>query len=284
MTLRATAATVPRVRVVVTGLIATYPVGGVTWDYVQYVRGLVALGHDVTYLEDTGQWVYSPRLQTFTDASGDNLAYLAAVMAGGPVQVPWAFRDPHGVAYGLDHGALVRAYVDTEPCYSQATLAAADAGSVTAEIRESAAMIRGHDVFFSFAENLGRAECAIPTAGLTWHPTRHPIVLDDWPVTAAPADGAFTTVMSWKTDVTPPVIEGRVHGGKDVELTKILDLPRRTTSRLEIGEGLFAFCAPAEAVAATAADDPRHSRAARALAVEHFAPGRVLAALVGTAR
>jgi len=49
------------VRVVVTGLIATYPVGGVAWDYLQYVHGLAALGHDVTYLEDTGQWVYSPR-------------------------------------------------------------------------------------------------------------------------------------------------------------------------------------------------------------------------------
>lgn len=261
MTLWAADATVPAVRVVVTGLIATYPVGGVTWDYLQYVHGLSALGHDVTYLEDTGQWVYSPRLQTFTEDAADNLTYLAAALGRSRARVPWAFRDPRGVVHGLGQAALrracreadlflnvsgsgwlrdeyrgsgVHAYVDTDPCYSQAKLAAADAGSHDAGVRESAAMIRSHDVFFSFAENLGRPECAIPTAGLRWHPTRHPIVLDDWAVTPPPSDGAYTTVMSWKIDVTPPVIGGRVYGGKDVELAKLMTLPRRTPVRLEI--------------------------------------------------
>lgn len=251
----------PAVRVVVTGLIATYPVGGVTWDYLQYVHGLAALGHDVTYLEDTGQWVYSPRLQTFTEDATENLTYLAAALERGRAHVPWAFRDPHGVVHGLDQAALrracreadlflnvsgsgwlrdeyrgrgVHAYVDTDPCYSQAKLAAADAGAADAGVRESAAMIRSHDVFFTFAENLGRPDCAIPTVGLRWHPTRHPIVLDDWTETPPPVGGAYTTVMSWKIDVTSPVIDGRVYGGKDVELAKLIDLPRRTTSRLEI--------------------------------------------------
>ena len=53
-------------RVVVTGFVATYPVGGVAWDYLQYVQGFRALGCDVLYLEDTGQWVYDPVAQTFT--------------------------------------------------------------------------------------------------------------------------------------------------------------------------------------------------------------------------
>ncbi len=56
---------------------------------------------------------------------------------------------------------------------------------------------------------------------------------------------------------------------------------------LPTGEGLFAFRAiedAAAAFAAIAADYPRHCRAARALAVEHFAPARVLATLVGSAR
>jgi len=70
--------------------------------------------------------------------------------------------------------------------------------------------------------------------GLTWHPTRHPIVLADWPWSEPPADGAFTTVMSWKIDVTPPVLGGRVYGGKDVEFAKVLALPSRTTMPLEI--------------------------------------------------
>ena len=43
-------------RIIVTGLIGQYPLGGVTWDYLQYVLGLARLGHDVYYLEDSGQW------------------------------------------------------------------------------------------------------------------------------------------------------------------------------------------------------------------------------------
>ena len=54
-------------------------------------------------------------------------------------------------------GRGVAAYIDTDPCYSQAKLAAADAGTADEDVRYSAAMIRRHDVFFSFAENIGRA-------------------------------------------------------------------------------------------------------------------------------
>ena len=45
-------------RLVVSGLAATYPLGGAFWDYLQYVIGLHRLGHDVLDLEDTGSWCY----------------------------------------------------------------------------------------------------------------------------------------------------------------------------------------------------------------------------------
>ena len=247
--------------IVVTGLIATYPVGGVAWDYVQYVHGLAALGHDVTYLEDTGQWVYSPASQTFTDDCAENVAHLRRVLRRRDGVYPFAFRDPTGALHGMDEAELRRrcreaelflnvsgacwlrdeyrgpgiaAYIDTDPCYSQAKLAAADAGTADEHVQYSAAMIRRHDVFFSFAESIGGPTCAIPTVGLTWHPTRHPIVLADWPAPPPPAHGMYTTVMSWKIDVTSPAVGGRVYGGKDVELATIRDLPRRTTAMLEL--------------------------------------------------
>lgn len=46
-------------RIIVTGLIGQYPLGGVTWDYIQYALGLKLMGHDVYYFEDTGQWPYN---------------------------------------------------------------------------------------------------------------------------------------------------------------------------------------------------------------------------------
>lgn len=56
---------------------------------------------------------------------------------------------------------------------------------------------------------------------------------------------------------------------------------------LPTGEGLFTFRTVGDAIAAfatIAADYPRQCRAARRIAEEHFAPTRVLAELVGTAR
>lgn len=253
-------------RIVVTGLIATYPLGGVAWDYLQYVHGLRALGHEVLYLEDTGRWVYAPWHEAFTDECDRHVAYLASVFGGG---VPWAFRDPRGRMHGLNAAAVrracveadlflnvsgacwlrdeyrgrgVTAYVDTDPGYSQATLLAAEDPAASEAVTYAARLIRGHDVFLTFAENIGDPRCAVPTAGLRWLPTRHPIVLDDWPWQRSahgaaqdpPGGAAFTTVMSWRTDMPLPVLDGRTYGGKDVELRKLVDLPRRTSVPLEL--------------------------------------------------
>ncbi len=254
-------------RIVVTGLIAAYPLGGVAWDYLQYVHGLRALGHEVLYLEDTGRWVYAPWDEALTDDCDRHVAYLAAVFRGGE---PWAFRDPRGRMHGMDVAAVRRAcgeadlflnvsgacwlrdeyrgrgitaYVDTDPGYSQSVLLAAAEPSAPEAVRYAAALIRAHDVFFTFAENIGEARCAVPTAGLRWLPTRHPIVLDDWPRSPVPAEistpdpsraRAFTTVMSWRAASPLPVLGGRTYGGKDVEVRKLAELPRRVRVPLEL--------------------------------------------------
>jgi hypothetical protein len=248
-------------RIVVTGLVATYPVGGVAWDYLQYVQGFHALGCDVVYLEDTGQWLYDPAAGTFTpDAAagarfvGSSLRRLVPALAD-----RWAVRGPDGAVHGLDDPAVrracadadlflnvsgaawlrdpyraarVTAYLDSDPSYSQAKLAAADAGIADEGTAFSAAMIRAHDVFFTLGEHIGAPDCAIPTAGIRWRPTRQPVVLDAWPVAPGP-DAPFTTVLSWKINPTPPVVAGVSYGGKDVEFARFEDLPRRTPERLE---------------------------------------------------
>jgi hypothetical protein len=59
------------------------------------------------------------------------------------------------------------------------------------------------------------------------------VVLANWPPTPGPEAGAFTTVLSWSINPTPPVLDGRSYGGKDVEFERFLDLPRRTPEPLE---------------------------------------------------
>lgn len=249
-------------RVVVTGLVATYPMGGVAWDYLQYVQGFRALGCEVYYLEDTGQWLYDPVAQTFTDDAAGGARYLGAALADLEPALGrcWALRAPDGGLHGLDaqtlarvcagtdlflnlsgscwlrepyQAARVKAYVDTDPGYSQAKIAAVEAGKANESIEFSVDLIRQHDVFFTLGEHLGQPDCLIPTGGLTWHPTRQPIALANWPVRPAPA-GAFTTVMSWKIEPTPPSLGGRVYGGKDIEFERFMDMPSRTPDVLEV--------------------------------------------------
>src|SRR5438067_8199358 len=87
-------------RIIVTGLIAQHPLlGGVAWDYLQYVLGLARLGHDVYYLEDSGEWPYNfdggPSGQDWVarDCSF-NVEYLAKVMSRFGLADKWAYRFP----------------------------------------------------------------------------------------------------------------------------------------------------------------------------------------------
>ena len=89
-----------RLRVIVTGLIAQHPsLGGVAWDYVQYAAGLRRLGHDVYYVEDSGEWPYtldggpSGNESVARDCSS-NVAHLASVMERFGLADRWAYRFP----------------------------------------------------------------------------------------------------------------------------------------------------------------------------------------------
>jgi hypothetical protein len=250
-------------RIIVTGLIATYPLGGVSWDYVQYVKGFHLLGHEVYYLEDTGQWVYNPQLRTFTDDCSFNLHYLEEVLTfvGPEMTRRWSFRNPTGEYFGLTEremervcdqadlflnvsgccwlreryrGCNKKVYLDSDPLYTQYKLEAVRSGTATPDQAYSVDLILKHDLFFTFAENIGASSCRVPLCGLAWQKTRQPIVLEDWPFTFTPEARPFTTVMSWKTDVTPPSLAGETYGGKDVEFMKFIDLPSRVLAPLQV--------------------------------------------------
>jgi hypothetical protein len=249
------------VRIVVTGLVATYPLGGVAWDYLAYVDGFRRLGHDVLYLEDTGAWFYDPQRQTFGEDPGANLRYLTAALAAIAPGTAWAVRAPDDAYHGLDAAAVERycrgadlflnlsgccwlrdayagaartAYVDTDPGYTQAKLWAAEHGCATEDQLFSVDLIRRHQHFLTYAEHIGAADCRVPACGLNWRPTRPPVVLERWPFSYDAGAQRYTTVMSWKQETRPPTIDGVRYGAKDVEFRRFLDLPRRTAAVLEV--------------------------------------------------
>ena len=252
-------------RVVVTGLVATYPLGGVSWDYLAYVDGFRRLGAEVLYLEDTGGWFYQPAAETFTDDPRANLAYLEQALARiDAADLAWAVRAPDGTLHGPGasavagfcrgadlflnvsgscwlrddyRGARRTAYLDTDPGFTQAKLQAVEHGTATDDQRFSAALVREHDRFLTYAEGIDDGACRVPPCGLAWKPTRQPIVLDRWRVEPPPAGAAYTTVMSWAHGNAAPVIDGVARAGKDAEMMRFLDLPARAGVPLELAVG-----------------------------------------------
>jgi hypothetical protein len=252
-------------RIVVTGLIGQYAFGGVTWDYIQYVLGFRALGHDVWYLEDSANWAYDPVNQTLSADCSHNVAYLDRIMRKFDMGDRWIYRNEadgayHGVAGGeaeaekilrstdvmanvsgacwlrpVTAAVKTKLFLDGDPMFTQTKL-----NTTKPEYLER---VLAHDRHYSFGLNIGRPGCKVPTAGLQWRPTVQPIALDFWKPAEendAPsvADGAWTTVMNWAS-YKPEEFEGETYGQKDIEFLRFLDLPSRTSERfvLAMGQG-----------------------------------------------
>jgi hypothetical protein len=94
-------------------------------------------------------------------------------------------------------------------------------------------------VLFTYGANIGRKECVIPDAGLTWHPTRPPVVVDWWtPRSDAPRVDALTTIANWHHSGKDVVWNGvSYQWRKDIAFTDYLDLPQRSALPLELALG-----------------------------------------------
>jgi hypothetical protein len=225
-------------RIIVSGQTAQYPLGGVTWFYMHYVLGFARLGHDVWYVEDSGQWPYSPQTDGLIKDCDFNVAYLGGVMArfglpeeelrevvetadllidvSGALARPWEYRAVRRIAY-----------IDTDPVFAQLKLVR---GQV--DFRRQ---VDAHDVHFSYGELAGTK---LPDTGHRWIATRAPVVLSEWSVDA-PTRDVFTTVMNW-TSHNPVEYAGVSYGQKDQEFRAYVDLPKRvapTVLELALGSG-----------------------------------------------
>jgi hypothetical protein len=250
----------------VTGLAATYPFGGVFWDYIQYVLGFHRLGHDVLYIEDNGRWCYDPASQTFVgDASGNAARLEAALITLEPeLKDRWFFRDAAGLTYGRSWPDVVRflresdlflhisascwmrdeyfdckrlAFIDSDPMYTQGSVPGYLDGTATLEERERIEMLRRHHVFFTFAENVGGPDCRIPRGVFDWKPTRQPIVLPCFEPHRVPFPSrrrTLTTVASWEPTEKGPTFDGVTYTGKSTEFLRFQDFPTRAALPLEV--------------------------------------------------
>lgn len=238
------------------GILFWYPLAGVTYQFLHYLLALRRLGYDVHYVEDSGRWVYDPRVNDLSPDASGNVDLVAPVLAAHGLGDRWVFRGDYdgGRCYGKteqelqelyrtadaflnvtaaqelreEHLAIPRRiYVESDPFPAQVKAATGDAATQQ--------MLAAHDTHFTFGESIGRPECTLPTAGVDWLPTRQPVATELWrDATVVPGD-AFTTIATWHNKGKDLDHLGETYyWTKDREFAKVIDLPLRRPGAFEL--------------------------------------------------
>ena len=247
-------------RIVVLHLAIRYPFAGVVWQLLHHLIALRALGLEVYYIEDHGAYVYDALGQTISPDSSNNLKVVGGVLDRFGFAGRWGFRDPISKDYvGMakdkclkliresdavlnlcgasepreEHFASpMMIYLETDPGLFQVQI---ERGDPFAMLNVSA-----HKLFFTYAYNLGQPDCRVPSSGVTWHPTRPPVLLDEWHPGAGPASpAAFTTVGTWANSGKDLEVGGTTYyWSKHINFAKVLDVARRAEQPIELATNI----------------------------------------------
>ena len=223
-----------RETVVVAGSVAQKPRhGGHAWVFLQYLLGLRRLGFDVLFLDRLPRDPHGARrvgevMQRFGVAFSllDGASAVGLARADVLARVRSSVFLLNVMGFVRDEDVLAaaprRVFLDIDPGFPQMwrELGLHDA-------------FAGHDAFVTIGENVGRADCGIPTCGLAWITTPQPVVLGEWPARSANGRG-FTTVASWRGTYGPVVYDGKTYGLRVHEFRKFARLPRRTGRPFEL--------------------------------------------------
>jgi hypothetical protein len=221
-----------------------------------HLVGFRQLGCDVYYLEDNRAYVYDPVMQMRVADAEPNMKLIGPVLDRFGFRDKWAFLDPARKKYlGMDGSrcaALLReadavinlcgasnpreehiatkclVYLETDPGSLQVKLDRRDP--------ETVAYAAAHKLFFTYGYNIGESDCLLPTAGIEWHRTRPPVLLDEWHEGIGPEEpDAFTTVGTWQNKGNDVEIGGdKFFWSKHVNFMKVLEVAGRANQAIEL--------------------------------------------------
>ena len=230
-------------RVAVGGALAQRPgYGGHAWALLNYLLGFRQLGHEVLFLDrlDPGMADSAAERDRCVEwfvavLEGAGLGGSYCLLAG---EETVGLSRAEAVARLRDSLLLlnVMGFVDDEE------MLAASPQNVFLDIdpgfgqmwRQSGLgdVFSGHDAYATVGEKVGDPDCLVPTCGIDWVRTPHPIPLDQWPL--APRGEKVTSVGSWRGPYDPVEYEGRRFGLRAHELRKLIELPARVAPEIEL--------------------------------------------------
>jgi hypothetical protein len=236
-------------KIVCSGHLVRYPLGGHSWHHLQYLVGLQRLGHQVTFFEHYG-WpnsCYDPARNMMISDPSYGIGYTQNLLRRFNLDQYWCYLAEDGTTYGITRARLSRicresdlylnlsninwipeleqckrrVLVDTDPVFTQMGL------------HGLGGPFSRYHVLFTYGENVHRPGCQMPTGGIQWVPTRQPVVLDLWPEAKGNPSGSFTTVMNW-TPLGERANDGVTYGQKDREFERFFSLPRDSNEPMEL--------------------------------------------------
>ncbi len=238
-------------RIIIGSYAVRFAVGGYLSWVLQWLVGLSRLGHEVYFVEKAS-W---PRAcyDLPTDTMGDDCSYgvaaLGSLLASVGLGDRWCFVDIHGRYVGMERDAVERLFRDADLFIDMGTHGSwleeasagtrvtvfvdGDPGYTQLSVLEKGVVLGEYHHYYSVGQNLANGTSTVPTLGRTWRATFDPVVVDLFPRTSAPADGAYTTVMAWES-YGSIAHAGRVYGAKKLEFMKFADLPTRVGVPLEL--------------------------------------------------
>jgi hypothetical protein len=236
-------------KILCSGFLVRYPVGGHSWHHLQYLAGFKQLGHEVTFFEDFG-WPYScynPCVPEWSSSPAYGVRYTQELLDRYGLGKSWCYLAEDGSSYGMSRSELAqkcaecdvyfnlsninwipelelcrrRVLVDTDPVFTQ--IGGYGFGGPFSNYHR----------LFTYAENIHKPGSEVPTAGQQWLPTRQPVVLDLWPSTVANPQAPITTVINW-SNFGEREYQGRIYGHKDKEFARFFQLPKEINEPMEV--------------------------------------------------
>jgi hypothetical protein len=223
------------VTLIVAGALAQKPDhGGHAWVFLQYLLGFRRLGFDVLFIDRLGSDARGTRyVQNVMNFFGLPFSLIDRKRTVGLSREEVLARARHSslllnVMGFLDDDEILaaapkRVFLDIDPGFGQMWR---ELGLVD--------IFAGHDSFVTIGENVGSAECKVPTCGLQWVTTRQPVVLDEWPRQRSNNGDSFTSVASWRGAYGPLEYGGKRYGLRVHEFRKFSPLPRVTGQKFEL--------------------------------------------------
>ena len=246
-------------RIVVMGFMASVPIAGVVWQHLHYIVGLLRLGHEVWYIEDSARLPYNPMTYEVSNDYSYAVETLSRLATQYGFEERWAFCArylPGDPCSGLTRQKMLELYrtadailnicgtqeLNDDLLQSERILyVESDPGveQIRVDKQEPRPIeyLSRHHALFTFGENIGRHESPIPTHQFQWLPTRQPVVTDFWKSEALPPVGSrFTSVANWNTGGLKDIEwrGDRYLWSKSLEFLKFVEAPARAGEPFEL--------------------------------------------------